>query len=149
MRIVLDSRATLASESQLVRTAREVPVLVVAGPAAPAGECTRLERADCEVLRCKSDDATERLEELLDELGRRRMTNVLVEGGGTLLGALLDAGQIDEVHVFIAPKLIGGAEASAPLAGLGVEQMADALRLASVEVSRCGEDTYIRGRIAR
>ena len=44
----------------------------------------------------------------LDELGRRRMTNVLVEGGSQLLGSLFDAGEIDEVHVFIAPKLIGG-----------------------------------------
>ncbi len=87
VRVVVDSRASLSSSSQLVRTAREVPVLVAAGPQAPAAERRRLEQAGCEVLVGRSESQSERLEELLGELGRRRMTNVLVEGGGLLLGA--------------------------------------------------------------
>jgi diaminohydroxyphosphoribosylaminopyrimidine deaminase/5-amino-6-(5-phosphoribosylamino)uracil reductase len=86
---------------------------------------------------------------LLAELGRRRLTNVLVEGGGRLAGSLLDAGQIDEVHVFIAPKLIGGAAAPGPIAGEGIAQMAEALTLESVELEQVGSDTYLHGRVLR
>ena len=63
---------------------------------------------------------------LLDELGRRRFTNVLVEGGGEVLGSFLDAGEIDEVHVFIAPRLVGGSAAPGPLLGMGAEKISEA-----------------------
>ena len=69
-------------------------------------------------------DPEARLEMLFDELGRRQMTNVLVEGGGRLLGSLFDARLIDEVHVFIAPKLAGGGESPGPIAGRGVDTIA-------------------------
>ena len=63
-----------------------------------------LEAAGCEVFVCEGETHAERLDALLAELGRRRWTNVLVEGGGHLLGSLLDARAIDEVHVFMAPN---------------------------------------------
>ncbi len=115
LRVVVDTRATLASASQLVRTAREVPLLVAVGHTAPASERRRLEQAGCEVFVCQSDTHAGRLDELLTELGRRRMTNILVEGGGQLLGTLLDAEQIDEVHVLVAPKLLGGKHPPSPI----------------------------------
>jgi diaminohydroxyphosphoribosylaminopyrimidine deaminase/5-amino-6-(5-phosphoribosylamino)uracil reductase len=87
--------------------------------------------------------------QLLDELGRRRMTNVLVEGGSSLLGSTFDAGQIDEVHVFIAPKLFGGQKARSPIRGAGVEQVTDALQLENLQVQRLGDDVYFSGRVKR
>jgi diaminohydroxyphosphoribosylaminopyrimidine deaminase/5-amino-6-(5-phosphoribosylamino)uracil reductase len=146
-RIVVDSQARLAPGSQLVRTAREVPVLVAVGPAAAAADCRRLSDAGCEVWTGAADDAARRLLLLLDELGRRRMTNVLVEGGGQLLGSLFDAGELDEVHVFIAPKLAGGRDAVAPVGGLGVEQMSQARWLRAPVVERLDDDVYVHGRI--
>ncbi len=101
------------------------------------------------MLVCPGDSRDERLGWLLDELGRRQMTNVLVEGGSQLLGSLFDAGQIDEVQVFIAPKLIGGATAPAAIAGVGLAAMADALELASPRIEPSGSDIYIHGRLAR
>src|SRR4029077_1108935 len=73
---------------------------------------------------------------LLDELGRRRMTNVLVEGGPTVLGNFLDAQLTDEVQVYVAPFLVGGEDARTAVGGLGVEKIAQAARLTdwSVEV---------------
>ena len=114
LRIVVDTRASLSLESQLVRTARDVPVLVAVGPEAATADCDRLQAAGCELLVCDGPTPQARLETLFSELGRRRMTNVLAEGGGRLLGSLLDARLIDEVHVFIAPKLVGGGEAPVP-----------------------------------
>src|SRR6185295_20253102 len=91
----------------------------------------------------------ERLAWLLDELGRRRMTNVLVEGGSRLLGNFFDARAIDEVHVFIAPKLSGGAQAPSPVAGVGIAKMADALELAAPQIDQVGGDVYMHGRVVK
>jgi diaminohydroxyphosphoribosylaminopyrimidine deaminase/5-amino-6-(5-phosphoribosylamino)uracil reductase len=148
LRVVVDTKASLSSESQLARTAREVPVLVAAGTQASPGDRERLEEAGCELFVCRGDTHSARLVELLKELGRRRLTNVLVEGGGELVGSLLDSGEIDEVHVFIAPKLVGGASATSPIGGEGIEEMAQALALKEPEVRQVGSDVYVRGRVA-
>jgi diaminohydroxyphosphoribosylaminopyrimidine deaminase / 5-amino-6-(5-phosphoribosylamino)uracil reductase len=145
-RVILDTQATLGSESQLVRTAGQSPVLVAVGAEAPAASCQRLRDAGCEVFVCNGKTHAARLDALLAELGRRRWTNVMVEGGGRLLGSLLDARAIDEVHVFIAPKLIGGASAATAVAGRGVAEMSAALCLESPQVRQLDDDTYITAR---
>jgi diaminohydroxyphosphoribosylaminopyrimidine deaminase/5-amino-6-(5-phosphoribosylamino)uracil reductase len=147
-RIVLDSLAQLAASSQLVRTARQTPTLIACGPDAPDQDIRRLTAAGCEVLPFAAATSYERMLLLLDELGRRQMTNVLVEGGATLLGALLDARQIDEVHAFIAPKLFGGERAPSPIAGQGIDQPSSALPLRDVSVRQVGPDLYLSGRAA-
>ena len=82
---------------------------------------------------------------LLEELGRREMTNVLLEGGGQLLGTFFDQQLIDECHIFVAPKLVGGADAIGPLSGRGVEQMAAAVGLIDAQIELVDGDIYIDG----
>jgi diaminohydroxyphosphoribosylaminopyrimidine deaminase/5-amino-6-(5-phosphoribosylamino)uracil reductase len=82
---------------------------------------------------------------LLEELGRRTMTNVLVEGGGQVLGSFLDEQQVDAVDVFIAPMLEGGDHARTAARGKGSALMSDALRLQQVEVSQINGDIRVRG----
>lgn len=147
MRIVVDTHASLSSDRKLVRTAREVPVLVAVGSGASKADVQRLAEAGCEVFICSATRHAARLDQLLEELGRRRLTNVLVEGGGRLVGSLLDSRQIDEVHVFIAPKLLGGEAARPPIAGEGIEDIGHALLLADTEIQALGTDVYVRGRI--
>lgn len=149
LRVVVDTRASFSPESQLARTATEVPVLLAVGAEAPRADRRRLEKAGCEVFVSQADSPAARLDELLRELGRRRLTNVLVEGGGRLVGSLLDAGQLDEVHVFIAPKLIGGASAPGPIAGEGIAEMSEALLLEAPQVEQVGSDLYLHGRLPR
>ena len=149
LRIVVDTRAALSTESRLVRTARQTPVLVAIGEEAAQPDRQRLSEAGCEVLVCPGATHAARWKTLVEELGRRRMTNVLVEGGGTLLGCLLDECQIDEVHAFIAPKLIGGSAAPSPIGGQGIESMPAALALTDVESRQVGADLYLRGRLGR
>jgi len=148
-RIVLDSQAALSPGSQLARTVRDAPLIVAASATAASEACRRLEHCGCEVLILPGDTHAARLAALLVELGRRRMTNLLVEGGSQLLGSLLDADQIDEVHVFIAPKLIGGATAPGPIAGMGRELLSQAMRLEHVEWTRIEDDLYLHGLVHR
>jgi diaminohydroxyphosphoribosylaminopyrimidine deaminase/5-amino-6-(5-phosphoribosylamino)uracil reductase len=149
-RIVLDSQAVLSLGRQLVRTSSDAPVMVAAAANAPETRCHALREAGVEVWQSapSAASASDRWLALLNELGRRRMTNILVEGGAKVLGALLDAGEIDEVHAFIAPKLIGGAGPS-PLRGDGRALMADALCLESPKIAAIGEDAYVSGRVRR
>ena len=146
VRVVLDTHASLGSQSQLVRTAAETPVLVAVGQESSPADRLRLRNAGCEVFLCEGQSHAERLDALLAELGRRQFTNVLVEGGGRLLGSLLDARQIDEVHVFIAPKLLGGAAAPTAIAGGGIAAVGEALRLETPEVRQVADDTYVTAR---
>jgi diaminohydroxyphosphoribosylaminopyrimidine deaminase/5-amino-6-(5-phosphoribosylamino)uracil reductase len=106
-----------------------------------------LAAAGVEVYRCAGDTHAARIEALLDELGRRRMTNVLIEGGSKVLGTLFDLRAIDEVHVFIAPKIAGGAAAPSPVGGAGIDRMAEALRLMHISIEELEGDVYIHGRL--
>jgi len=145
LRVVLDSHARLPIGSRLVRTARESPVLVIVGPDADGDRLRRLIGAGCEVEVSPGDDPAARLEHALLALGRRTLTNVLVEGGSTLFGALFDAGRIDEVWAFVAPKVIGGAEAIGVVGGEGVSEMHASTMIDVEETSFHGGDILVRG----
>lgn len=145
VRIVLDSAARLPADGRLVATAREVPVLVMVARDAPPARVERLRDAGCEVFQCDGDERQERLSVALQELGRRRLTNVLVEGGMGLLGGLFDARKVDEVWSFITPKVIGGEDAFTPVGGRGVKEIAAAADIDVEETSFHGGDVLIRG----
>jgi diaminohydroxyphosphoribosylaminopyrimidine deaminase/5-amino-6-(5-phosphoribosylamino)uracil reductase len=158
-RIVVDAKAKLRSESQLAQTARETPVLLATTRAADASQLKSLEELGVEVFRCEPAGSSRRdkpggsrgvdVAALLEELGRRKMTNVFVEGGGALLGSFFDAELIDEVHVVVAPKLVGGAEAVTPVGGTGLERVPELSQLDAPSITLLGDDVYVNGRIRR
>jgi diaminohydroxyphosphoribosylaminopyrimidine deaminase/5-amino-6-(5-phosphoribosylamino)uracil reductase len=148
-RVVLDSKGSLPATHQLATTAGAYPTLILVGPEADLENCQRLLDAGCEVFMCESRERGPMLREVLSELAARRFTNVLVEGGGEILGSLLDARQIDEVHVFIAPKLIGGAAAVPAIGGQGAAELANILTLQHLTVEQLGADVYLHGRTRR
>lgn len=142
-RVVLSASGELPDRGQLRVTAGDGPVIVFTA----AGNEAKLAgwAADgCEVIPLPVSDTGLSPDAVLAELGRRRMTNVLVEGGAGVLGAVLDANAADEFHVYVAPKLVGGA-APSPVGGLGVARIADALALAELTATPSGEDVYLHG----
>ena len=145
-RVIFDSQARLPITSQLLRTAGDRATLLVTSPAAPEIKLAAIRSTGCQVLQTNIDSRG-RLDwsALLDHLGRERCTNLLVEGGAELLGSFLDARVIDEVHIFIAPTLTGGATAKTALAGLGAERLADSLRLAEITTEMIEGDVYVHG----
>jgi diaminohydroxyphosphoribosylaminopyrimidine deaminase/5-amino-6-(5-phosphoribosylamino)uracil reductase len=150
-RVVVDTWAGLSLDSQLVRTADQVPVLVVVGNEAPDKKIKELRDQGVEVLvlpfvQTLAGGAPQLdLHALLHELGRRRFTNVLIEGGGRLFGSLFDLRLIDEAHVFVSPRLIGGEKATAAIGGIGLENMLAAAQLDSPAIEVVGEDVYFHG----
>jgi diaminohydroxyphosphoribosylaminopyrimidine deaminase / 5-amino-6-(5-phosphoribosylamino)uracil reductase len=148
-RVVVDSAASLSLDSRLVQTAADVPLLVAVGKDAPAEACDLLKTRGVAVFQCCGANHAERASSLLDELGRRRMTNVLVEGGSKLFGTFFDMRAVDEVHVFIAPKIAGGDDAPTPAGGIGIERMTEALKLADIAIEELEGDVYVHGRIRK
>jgi diaminohydroxyphosphoribosylaminopyrimidine deaminase/5-amino-6-(5-phosphoribosylamino)uracil reductase len=146
-RIVLATRGEIPLDSQLVRTAKGAPLIVAAGPNVESAQKSTLQERGVEVLSLASEDRGLMLVELMQELGRRRMTNVLVEGGPTVLGACFDADLIDEVHVFVAPTLVGGKDAPGPVGGLGKQDLGTALTLMDSTTTFLEGNVYIHGRV--
>jgi diaminohydroxyphosphoribosylaminopyrimidine deaminase/5-amino-6-(5-phosphoribosylamino)uracil reductase len=139
-RIVLDSSARLPLGSRLVETAAESPVLVAATGGAAAERMAALRARGVEVLLLPAVQDRVSLEGLLDELGRRGMTNLLVEGGPTVFADLFARRLVDRAVVYLAAKLIGGERAPGALGGEGVATMADALGLELQGCERVGQD---------
>ena len=146
-RIVVDSGARLSPSCRLIATTDEAPVMVAVAGDAPHDRCAALECLGAEVLRLEGDEAGGRLEELLNELGRRRMTNVLLEGGEQLAGGFFDRGLVDEVWVFVAGKIVGGKDAPGPIGGTGRRLMEESLNLTGGTWRQLGEDLYYRCRV--
>jgi diaminohydroxyphosphoribosylaminopyrimidine deaminase/5-amino-6-(5-phosphoribosylamino)uracil reductase len=143
-RVVLDSAGRLSPSSRLVHTVRESPVLVAVTERASPANREQLIQLGCDVVAFPGTGRVP-IVPLLEELGRREMTNVLVEGGGQVLGSFLDEGQVDAVDVFIAPLLEGGDHARTAARGKGAALMRDALRLRQIDVSRVDGDVRVRG----
>jgi diaminohydroxyphosphoribosylaminopyrimidine deaminase/5-amino-6-(5-phosphoribosylamino)uracil reductase len=138
--------------TQLAATAGEVPLLVATSQLENRERYDSLLAQGGEVLwlppeRCH--DHAAQLDFVLAELGRRRMTNILVEGGAQLLGTLFDLDAIDELHVFVAPKLVGGGDAPSPVAGTGIADMASAIATCDGTWEAMGSDIYFQGRVVR
>jgi diaminohydroxyphosphoribosylaminopyrimidine deaminase / 5-amino-6-(5-phosphoribosylamino)uracil reductase len=146
-RVVFDSQARLPLDSALVGSVDEAPLLVICAPEAASARRDGLERAGAEVVVAPGRTPRARLEAALDELGRRQIQDLFVEGGPTLAGALFDAGEIDEVRLFLAPVLVGAAQARAVLEGEGVARIAEGVRPLSTSFEEVGEDMLIRARL--
>ena len=147
-RIVLDSQARTPLLSQLVQSAREVPALVVASHSAPSHRISTLKAAGVEVLQLASDPVhpdRPSVHELCVELGKRKMTYVLIEGGAGVLGAAFDSRVVNECHAFIAPKIIGGQAALSPIGGQGAEWMKEVHTLRNLQVTMLGDNLYLHG----
>jgi diaminohydroxyphosphoribosylaminopyrimidine deaminase / 5-amino-6-(5-phosphoribosylamino)uracil reductase len=137
VRVVLDRQLRLSPESRLATGTSEAPVIVFGDPESPGTAALRAQGVEI----AKPRD----LCGVLHELGTRSIQSVLVEGGSTIAGEFLDAGLVNKVTFFIAPKIVGGADAPSAIGGSGVEAMAEALELERVTVAQHGKDIEVTG----
>jgi len=145
-RIVVDSKAGLRLVSKLVTTATEVPTILVTSPTHNQKQAKKIGEAGVEVWVGEHADPCERLLAFMKEFADRGGTNLLVEGGGTLLGSLHRLKQIDEVHLFVGPKLLGGRNSITPVEGENPILMEAAAQLSLRSVRRLDDDVYMQYR---
>lgn len=146
-RVVFDSLARIPPTSQLVAAAAEIPLTVVVSRAAARADTDALEAAGVQVVVATGENEPARVRSGLDQLGALGVASVLLEGGPHLAGAFLDAGEIDEIRLFLAPLLLGGSAARDPLEGEGVERISEALRALTMSCESIGEDLLISARL--
>lgn len=136
LRVVVDSRGRTPLDARILSEPGDTIVAVAkSGPVIQGAQ----------VVAMGGPEGTVDLPALFRELGRRELTSVLVEGGGTLIGSLFDSRMVDKVVAFVAPVIIGGRTAPMAVGGLGVEDLASAFRLSRVKVRRFGEDVALIG----
>jgi diaminohydroxyphosphoribosylaminopyrimidine deaminase/5-amino-6-(5-phosphoribosylamino)uracil reductase len=145
-RVVFDSQARLPLSSRLVGSIAEAPLVVIVSPAAAGERTEALRGAGADLIVCDGDPPA-RVAAALSELGRRQVTSLLLEGGPTLAGSFLDAGEIDELRLFIAPIVLGGAGARPLVAGEGAALIANATPALAMDTERSGEDLLVRARL--
>jgi diaminohydroxyphosphoribosylaminopyrimidine deaminase / 5-amino-6-(5-phosphoribosylamino)uracil reductase len=146
-RVVFDSLARLPASSQLAAAAADIPLIVVVSRAAARADTDVLETAGVHVLVATGENEPARVRSALDQLGALGVASVLLEGGPHLAGAFLDAGEIDEIRLFLAPLLLGGRTARDPLEGEGVERISEALHALTFDCARVGEDLLVSARL--
>jgi diaminohydroxyphosphoribosylaminopyrimidine deaminase/5-amino-6-(5-phosphoribosylamino)uracil reductase len=146
-RVVFDATGRLPLDSQLVAQAPEIPLTVVLSRAAPRSAADALETAGADVIVATGENEPARVRSALDQLGEQGIQAMLLEGGPHLAGAFLDAGEIDEARLFLAPIILGGAKARDPLEGEGVERISEALRALTLDCERVGQDILITARL--
>ena len=127
VRVVIEQYLRLSPESQLAQTTEAAPVIIFVHEDSEPEAVAALQSRGVEVIS-QTSSALEFFS-VLEELGRRSIQSVLVEGGPSLAGLLLDAGLVNKVTFFIAPMIIGGQDAPSAIAGTGAEKIADALQL--------------------
>jgi diaminohydroxyphosphoribosylaminopyrimidine deaminase/5-amino-6-(5-phosphoribosylamino)uracil reductase len=142
LRIVVDGRGRLPAKGNLFDGS--APTLVATTHVAPLDVTTEWEKGGAEVLSFESSmDGNVPLGPLMEALGKRDVQRVLIEGGATLAWAAIEAGIVDRIVFYLAPKLIGGAEAPGLLGGSGANTISQALGASIRSIERLGEDLKV------
>lgn len=147
-RVVLDSHARTPTGARLIHEGTAARALVAVGAAAPAERVRALEAAGATVVRCATRGGRVDIAAVLAELFTREVRGVLVEGGGEIHAAFLEAGLVDRVALFVAPRLLGGRTAPSVVGGEGTD-LKNAVRLTGLSVRPLGDDLLIEADVAR
>jgi diaminohydroxyphosphoribosylaminopyrimidine deaminase/5-amino-6-(5-phosphoribosylamino)uracil reductase len=146
-RVVFDSEGRLPLDSALVKTAPEVPLVVVVSRACSRAAADSLGAAGAEIVTETGGTEAARVEDALQKLGELGIQSLLLEGGPHLAGAFLDAGEVDEMRLFVAPIVLGGRSAPAPFEGEGADSIEASRHALSLTSERVGDDVLIIARL--
>lgn len=148
VRVVLDRLARTPLTAKLVNDGK-APTLIAVSPEAPQDRVRALSGQGADILQVPLADGRLDLNVLLRELGKRCLTSLLVEAGGTLNSSFLFGNLVDKVVLFIAPKIIGGSGAPGPYGGSGSARLSDAVELEDLLIRQVGGDFMIEGFVKR
>ena len=147
IRIIVDTKASISLESNILKTANEYKTIIAHTNSASQENIEKLNSLNVETLLCDEKDNHVDINDLMTKLGHKGIDSLLLEGGSCLNAAFLQAGCVDEVYAFIAPKIIGGEHSKSPIGGQGIELMKDAITFDKIEIEQIENDILIKGKI--
>ncbi|MFC6463560.1 bifunctional diaminohydroxyphosphoribosylaminopyrimidine deaminase/5-amino-6-(5-phosphoribosylamino)uracil reductase RibD [Marinilactibacillus sp. GCM10026970] len=145
IRVVLDRNLNIPESSKLLQTLNLAPTIIVTSESACVEKIDRLKQKGVQVLLMQLDDGTFDFKKLMTLLGEDGIDSLLIEGGASIHAAAFEAGVVDKVAVYIAPKIFGGQNALSPIGGKGIQRVSAAVELKTYELSQLGEDILIEG----
>lgn len=145
VRIVIDSKGRIPLDAKVINNLSEAPAILVIAEELPKEKLSFLSNKNVKVITAGNKEGKVDLNKLMKELYKMQIDSILLEGGGNLNYSALESGIVDKILMFIAPKIIGGADAKTPFEGLGVEKMSDAFSLINYELKTFGKDILIEG----
>jgi diaminohydroxyphosphoribosylaminopyrimidine deaminase/5-amino-6-(5-phosphoribosylamino)uracil reductase len=147
IKIVADSQLSIPAGSNIFSSGSRV--IIVTLPARPGQETEnrKMLASKAEILEARERAGQINLRDMMKKLAQLEITNIMVEGGGTLIGSLFDEGLVDRVLFFISPKIIGGKESLSSVMGRGVARIDRSIKLRDVQLRRIGEDFLIEGEV--
>jgi diaminohydroxyphosphoribosylaminopyrimidine deaminase/5-amino-6-(5-phosphoribosylamino)uracil reductase len=147
IKIIVDSHLSTPEDAAIF--AAKSQVIIITLPASP-GQQTENRKAlalKARIVEVKEKSGQINLKDMMRKLAQLEISNILVEGGGSLIGSLFDEGLIDKFIFFISPKIIGGKDAISPVMGKGVSRIDRALKLKDVRIKHFGEDLMVEGHV--
>ena len=147
-KIVLDPRVRIKTNCKILKIEPE-NAIIVAGNQAPKSNIKRIKDKKAEVIAMKTKNGHFMLDSLMKELGKRKITSILIEGGGNTNALAIASGIVDKVIFFVSPKIIGGEAAKTPVEGYGEEYLSKAVKLRDFKAEKVGEDLMLEGYIIK
>jgi len=148
VRIVVDSKLQLPVDSKLVRTANDIltiDVCVKSEELSYHNKKDALQKNGVKILEVSEFNEHVDLKEMLVKLKETfKIDGILLEGGGTLAYSMLSLDLVNELRVFVAPKIFGGVSAKTPVEGNGVDEVSDAVHFQLSEIQRIDGDVYLK-----
>lgn len=145
VKIVVDSQLSTPEKANIFSGSKPVIIATLASSLGQETENRKILSRKAAILEAKEKAGQVNLKDLMKKLAGMGMTNILVEGGGMLIGSLFDEGLVDKIMFFVSPKIIGGKEAIGSVMGRGVARVERAVRIKDVTLRRFGEDFLIEG----
>jgi diaminohydroxyphosphoribosylaminopyrimidine deaminase/5-amino-6-(5-phosphoribosylamino)uracil reductase len=147
LRIIVDSKGRIPSEANVLQTEDDKRTIIAATDDMPEIKQRQLRDKGIEIIITDKRNGKVDIMQLVEELGKRGVDSLLVEGGGTVAASFLEEGLINKVAIFIAPVIIGGKTAPTPVMGAGVNFISDGYRLKHQSITTFGRDVLIEGYI--
>jgi diaminohydroxyphosphoribosylaminopyrimidine deaminase/5-amino-6-(5-phosphoribosylamino)uracil reductase len=147
IKIIVDSQLSITENANIFSANSNVIIVTLPHSPGQETENRKILEQKAKILEVKEKSGEVNLRDAMKKLAQMEITNILVEGGGTLIGSLFDDGLVDKVMFFIAPKIIGGKNAISSVMGRGISCMDKAIKLKEIKVRRLGEDILFEGRL--
>ncbi len=148
-KVIVNSKASIGLQCKLLSGSSARKTIVAVASNAPKSRLEAIASTGAEILVCGEKQGKVSLRDLMRRLAKRGILYVLIEGGSQVITSALEAGVVDKVAFFYAPKIIGGENTPSVVGGRGVKRLKDALRVTDVSTQRFGTDVLIEGYVAR
>ena len=145
IRIVVDSKLSISPKAKILNLTSTAPTIIATTKNAPIDKIKVL-ASKGEIIQVNEGDQVDLLQ-LFKILGERKITSILVEGGGILNASIVSQGLMDKLYLYLAPILIGGQEAPGFIGGAGISKLQEALRLGDINIEKIGQDILITGKV--